>query len=515
MRVRHLFIAALLFFTGCFHHKQPVLRIGNATEPATLDPQLAPGLTEGKIVSALFEGLFVPSSRDLKPMPGVAKSYSISNDRKVYTFSLREDAVWNNGDSVVAKDFVNAVRRGLSVTLGSPWAELYFVLKNAKRYYDNEIVDFSKVGIHALDEHTLQITLNEPIDYLPSLLMHWAWSPVHKKSIQQFGGLCDRDNRWTRIDNIVANGPYSLQAIEVGNKIVVKKSKTYWDREHIAIDEVHFLSNVDASTEENMFVAGQLDITDNVPADKIDQYRSKGLLKSSTTLGSSFFWFNCKRAPFDDVRVRRALSLAIDRNAIGQLRRRGPGFEAYALVPPGTMNYDANRNLFSDDVDLAKQLLLEAGYSAEHPFPQVTLLYNSSANWKLLAEAAQEMWRKNLGIQVNLQGIEWGIFLNERRAHNFDMCRGGWIGDYNDATTFLDMLRSESANNHAQWKSEKYDQLLDQAKTEPDSRISILAEAENLMIEDMPILPLYYDSICHLVSKNIGGWHANILDWHS
>lgn len=495
--------------------RENVLRIGNATEVSTLDPQLAPGLDEGKVVSALFEGLFVPSTRDLKPLPGVAESYLVSNDRKEYTFTLRENARWSNGDSVVAEDFVNAVRRGLSNDLGSPWAELYFPLRNARRYYNNEIADFSKVGVEAVDHKILKLSLEEPTEYLPSLLMHWAWSPIHKASIKRFGNPYDRSNPWTRIGNIVTNGPYALQSLEVGNKIVVTKNKYYWDRDNVTIGTIHFLSNVDTMTEENMFNAGQIDITDNVAAEKIGFYKSQKLLKTAPTLGSFFFWFNCTQPPFNDVRVRKALSLAIDRSAIGKLRGRGEGFEAYALVPPGTFNYNADRRLLSDDVAQAKQLLSEAGYPDGQNFPKITLVHNATPGLKLIAEAVQEMWRSNLGIQIDLQSYEWGVFLGERRAHNFSICRGGWIGDYNDATTFLDLFRSDSPNNHAQWKNKDYDDLLDQAVKNPENRSAILAKAERLLLDDMPIVPLYYDSTCHLVSKRVGGWHANILDWHA
>ncbi|UPA28329.1 MAG: peptide ABC transporter substrate-binding protein [Verrucomicrobiota bacterium] len=491
------------------------LRIGNSTEVATLDPQLAPGLDEGKVVSAIFEGLFVPATRDLKPLPGVAESYVVSKNRREYTFTLRENARWSNGDPVVAGDFVNAVRRGLSTNLGSPWAELYFVLLNAQRYYNDEVTDFSKVGIEAVNSRTLKLTLEEPIDYLPSLLMHWAWSPVHKTSIKRFGSPYDRNNPWTRVGNIVTNGPYVLQSIEVGDKIVVSKNKYYWDYDNVAIGTIQFLSGVDTMTEENMFNANQIDITDNVAAEKIEFYKSQKLLKTTATLGSFFFWFNCTRPPFDDVRVRKALSLAIDRSAIGKLRGRGDGFEAYALVPPGTFNYNADRHLMSEDVTLAKQLLREAGYPDGKGFPKVAFVYNTTPGQKLIAEAVQEMWRRNLGIKIDLQSFEWGVFLGERRAHNFAICRGGWIGDYNDATTFLDLFRSDSPNNHAQWKNKEYDALLEQAAKAPENRAAILSEAERLIFDEMPIVPLYYDSTCHLVAKRVGGWHANILDWHA
>lgn len=508
------FIFALFFTAGCFQRQSGVLRIGNAVEPATLDPQLAPGLTEAKIVTELFEGLLVPDARTLKPLPGVAQSYSVSPDGLEYTFLLRNNIFWTNGDSVVAQDFVDAIERGLAKSIASPWVDFYFLLKNAQLYYKGGIA-FGEVGVRAESPKILKFTLEQPTDFFPSLLTHWAWAPVNRKNIEQHGDFFDRNNRWTKPENIVTNGPYSLKSVAIGDKIVLQKSRRYWDARNVKISDVHFISNVNPSTEENMFATKQLDITENVPADKMAFHRSQSTLKTASSLGSSFYWFNCKKRPFDDPKVRRALSLAVDRVAIGQLRNRGPGFEAYALVPPGTMNY-RSKNAFQADIGRAQQLLAEAGYPNGKDFPPFTILYNTTDNWSIISEAVQEMWRKNLNIHADLQSIEWGVFLVERRRHAFDICRGGWIGDFNDATTFLDLLLSQNNNNHAQWGSEIYDQLLQRASREknPTERAKILAEAEVTMFAEMPILPIYFESICHLVAPRIKGWYANILDWH-
>jgi oligopeptide transport system substrate-binding protein len=511
------FLIISLFAAGCFQRQSNILRIGNSVEPATLDPQLATGLAEAKIVAELFEGLLIPDSRTLKPLPGIAQSYAISPDGLEYTFFLRSNIFWSNGDPVVAQDFANAVERGLSKTLASPWIEFYFLLKNAQQYYKGEILSFSKIGIEVISSKILKFTLEQPTDFFLSLLTHWAWAPINRKSIEQHGDFFDRNNRWTKVENIVTNGPYLLKSVEIGDKIVLQKNRRHWDAKNVKISGVHFISNVDPSTEENMFATEQLDVTENVAADKIAFYREQGSLKSSPSLGSSFYWINCRRKPFDDLRVRKALSLAVDREAIGKLRKRGAGFEAYALVPPGTMNY-LSRNAFQPDTNCnrAQKLLAEAGYPNGKDFPQITILYNTTDNLRIISEAVQEMWRKNLNINVNLQGIEWGVFLAERRRHAFDICRGGWIGDFNDATTFLNLLTSQNSNNHGQWSNQNYDHMLQQASNERDSekRAEILANAEMLMFEEMPIIPLYFESICHLVSSRLKGWHANILDWH-
>jgi oligopeptide transport system substrate-binding protein len=510
-----IFLVFVILLEGCFDRKKNTLRIGSSVEIATIDPQLATTLPEGMIINGLFEGLLVPSAKTLAPIPGVAQTYTISEDKREYTFFLRKDAYWTNGDPVVAEDFVCAVRRGLSPTLGSPWAELFFVLKNARRYYKNEIVNFSKVGIKALDAKTLRLTLAVPSDYFPSLLTHWAWSPINRQTVERFGDLYGRDNSWSKSENIVVNGAYTLKSFSVGDKIVLRKNQKYWARESVAIKNVHIIPGISPDTEENMFTTEQLDITDNVPIDKIDFYTKKGYLKSSVSLGSSFYWINCKRKPFDDVRVRKAFSLAIDRDAIGKLRNRGTGFEAYALVPPGTMNYD-NSNFFEYNVKQAQELLAEAGYPDGKGFPEVTILYNTSDNWKMISEAVQEMLRVNLHIYVKLQSIEWGFFLSERRKHCFDICRGGWIGDYNDATTFLNLCLSESNNNHGQWTNEAYDTMILSAEKAKNSfeRKKLLSKAEALMMAEMPIIPLYFDSIHHLVADRVKGWYPNILDWH-
>jgi oligopeptide transport system substrate-binding protein len=512
--IARFFVLALLFTAGCFQRQSGVLRVGNAVEPATLDPQLAPGLTEAKIVTELFEGLLVPDARTLEPLPGMARSYSVSPDGLEYTFSLRNNIFWTNGDPVVAQNFVDAVERGVAKSIASPWVDFYFLLKNARPYYEG-IISFEKVGVRADSPQILKLTLEQPTDFFLTLLTHWAWAPVNRKNIEQYGDFFDRNNRWTKPENIATNGPYLLKSAAIGDKIVLQKNKQYWDARNVKISDVHFISNVDPATEENMFATKQLDITENVPADKMAFHRSRSTLKTSAALGSSFYWFNCKKMPFDDPRVRRALSLAVDRAAIGQLRNRGPGFEAYALVPPGTMHYPS-KNAFQADAALAQQLLADAGYPNGENFPPFTIFYNTTDNWKIISEAVQEMWRKNLNIHADLQGVEWGVFLAERRRHAFDICRGGWVGDFNDATTFLNLLLSQNNNNHARWGSEDYDRLLQQASREksPEKRAKILAQAEVLMFAEMPILPLYFESICHLVAPRVKGWFPNILDWH-
>ncbi|MDR2372362.1 MAG: peptide ABC transporter substrate-binding protein [Puniceicoccales bacterium] len=514
MRIfRIIFLVFIGFLSGCFQRESHILRIGNAIEPETLDPQLAPGLSEAKIITALFEGLLIADGRTLQPIPGMARSYTLSPDGLVYTFFLREGILWSNGDPVVAQNFVDVIERGLCKSVASPWVDFYFMLKNAHSYYNGEITSFSQVGAKALSAQVLQLTLERPVDFFPSLLTHWAWLPVNRQAIERSGNFFDRGNRWTQVKDIVTNGPYLLKSSKIGDKIVLKKNKCYWDASNVSIDCVHFISNISPATEENMFITEQLDITENVPADKIQFYRAQGKLPMTVSLGTSFYWFNCKQKPFDDVKVRKALSLAVDRDAIGKLRNRGAGFEAYALVPPGTMNYNSVE-FFKYSVKRARKLLAESGYPNGEGFPEITILYNVSDNWKIVAEAVQEMWRKNLNIDVKLQSIEWGTFLAERRQHRFDICRGGWVGDYNDATTFLNLLLSENNNNHAQWANEIYDQMLSRASQERDSRSQILADAEALMINEMPIIPLYFESMCHLVSSRIKGWYPNILDWH-
>jgi oligopeptide transport system substrate-binding protein len=410
---------------------------------------------------------------------------------------------------------VDAVERGLCKSIASPWVDFYCMLKNARSYYNGAHTDFSKVGAKAISPTTLRLTLELPTDFFLSLLTHWAWVPINRKAMKQSGDFLDRNNRWTLAKNIVTNGPYCLESYAVGDKITLLKNKRYWDAANVSIDHIHFLAGINPSTEENMFIAEQLDITENVPVDKIQFYRDRGTLPISVSLGTSFYWLNCRKKPFNDVRVRKALSLAINRDAIGKLRNRGEGFSAYALVPPGTMNYGSCK-IFNYDVELARQLLAEAGYPNGNDFPEITILYNTGDNWKTVSEAVQEMWRTNLGIYIKLQSIEWGTFLAERRQHAFDICRGGWIGDYNDATTFLDLLLSGNSNNHAQWYNETYDQMLALASQEKNSskRTKILNDAEILMMNGMPIIPIYFESICHLVSPRVDGWYPNILDWH-
>lgn len=508
---------------GCFdknkdHNEQDIdnksITVGNIASVEMLDPQIAGGLAEAEILQGLFEGLLIAHPETLQPIPGLAESYTVSPDGLNYKFSIRKGAKWSNGDAITAQNFVDALERGLTPEIGSPWVDMYFVIKNAKQFYNHE-VPFSDVGVVAVDDLTLQYTLESPVAYFESLLIHWAWYPVNRNSIEKIGNFFDRNTKWTKVDNLVSNGPFYLKSETIGDRIVIAKNNNYWDADNVDLEKIVFLSCNDTKAEENMFQTGKLDITDSVSPDKIKLLQEQGVLHLSTALGTSYFYINCDKHPFDDVRVRKALSLSINREEIGRLRNRGNGFEAYSLVPPGTLNFES-KILFNDDVKLAKQLLSDAGYPDGVGFPKVTLLYNSGGLWKLLSEAAQDMWQKNLGIEIDLQGIEWKVFVGERRSHNFDICRGGWFGDYNDATTFLELFKSIGNNNHTSFKNKEFDWLLVQASQESDTkeRQKLLENAEKILIDNMPIIPLYYESTGHVVSKRISGWYPNILDWH-
>jgi oligopeptide transport system substrate-binding protein len=513
-----------LLLAGCYSgesrvesgNREGVLHWGNATEPQSLDPHIATGVPEHKIITALMEGLVLKDSTTLEPIPGVAKSWNISDDGLVYTFYLRKNAHWSNGDPLVADDFIWSWWRALQPALGNLYAYMYFPILNAQPYYEGKLQDFAEVGLKALDQHTVEITLENPTPYFLQLLDHYSLFPVHRPTVEKFGSADERGTRWTFEGNLVGNGAFQLEQWKINRYVSVAKNPYYWDAENVKLNEVYFYPTENITTEERMFRAGQLHYTYEVPVDKISVYREKKSdeLQISPYLGSYFYRFNTRVEHLRDKRVRRALAMAVDRQKIADQILKAGQVPSYAITPPNTMGYYPESDLRVDPQQ-ARTLLAEAGYPNGEGFPKTEILYNTQEEHRKVAVAIQQMWKEVLNIEVVLLNQEWKVYLDSVSNGDYSIARGAWIGDYVDPNNFLDMWLCGGGNNRTGWCNQNYDRMIleqaPKAKTHAE-RLAIFTAAEKLLLEDMPVLPLYIYVSKHLVSPAIQNFPKNILN---
>jgi oligopeptide transport system substrate-binding protein len=519
-----ILLATCVTLTGCGSsetnvvagNKSGTLYWGNGTEPQSLDPQIATGVPEHHVISAVMEGLVLKDRKTLEPRPGVAKTWDVSNDGRVYTFYLRENAKWSNGDAHTAQDYVWSWWRALQTTLGNQYAYMLFPIKNAKRYYDGETSDFSDVGVKAIDNRTLQVTLTNPTPYFLQLLDHYSLFPVHQATIEKFGRADERGTRWSYEGNLVGNGPYKLEEWKINRHITVTKNPYYWDEGNVSINSIVFKPVDNAVTEERMFRAGALHVTSSIPADKIAIYQEKSApeLKITPYLGTYFYRLNINTPQLQDKRVRRALGMAIDRKQLVDNITKGGQIPAYTMTPPGTMGYFPESTL-NFDPEAAKRLLAEAGYPNGEGFPSVEILYNTNEGHRKIAVALQEMWKNYLNIDIKLLNQEWKVYLATESAGDYQISRGGWIGDYVDPNNFLDMFLCNGGNNRTGWCNEEYDRLiLEVAPSQPshEQRLKIFQQAETMLLEDMPIIPVYTYTSIKLLHPSVRNFDDNILN---
>ena len=510
-----LLVSSVTSFPLLTHAAPKVLLFGNGTEPQDLDPQIITGVPEHRLVDALFEGLVMPAPEGDEPAPGVAERWEISTDGLTYTFHLRADAKWSNGDPVTAHDFVRTYQRMLTPALGADYAYMLFLAAGAEDFFKGQIIDFAQTGFRAVDAHTLQIVLRQPAPFFVRSLVHPAWFPVHIPTVEKAGGLARKGTAWTRPENFVGNGAFVLAEWKPGQRIVAKRSPTYWDHARVKLDEIQFHPVELSDTEERMFRTGQLHITNEVPLTKIAVYEREQPthIRTAPWCGVYYYRFNVTRKPFDDVRVRRALALAIDRETLVKFVTRAGEKPAYHVVPPGVGGFTSQHRI-SGDIAEARRLLAEAGYPGGKGFPKVELLYNTLEKHKLIAEALQQMWRKNLGIGITLYNQEWKVYLDAQKSGNFQFQRAGWIADYVDPHVFLDLWRTGGGNNNTQWGSAHYDRLLASsldAKTQ-DARFAIYQEMEKILVDELPVLPLYFYTRTRLISPKVLNFQITNLD---
>jgi oligopeptide transport system substrate-binding protein len=498
---------------------EQIWKVGNGSEPQDLDPQTVTGVPEHKIIMGLFEGLATEDPKDLHPVPGLAESWDISEDGKVYTFHLRPNLKWSNGDPIIASEIVESYKRMLSPKLAAEYAYLiYNFVAGAKDYYEGKVTDFAQVGFKAPDERTLQVTLRNKTPYLMKIIAsHISWSPVPVKVITHFGPLDQKRTAWTRAGNLVGSGPFILKEWSPHQRIVVARNPHYWDAKTVKLDEIHFLPTEDLSTDERNFRTGQVHMTYVLPAAKIDTYRKNNpeSLRIDPWLGIYYYRCNVARPPLNDKRVRKALALAIDRESLVKNVTRGGEKPAYAVSYPGTADYFPRAKL-EGTIEDAKRLLAEAGFPDGKGMPTIELLYNTQENHRAIAETIQQMWRNKLGVNIQLLNQEWKVYLDMQHTENFTLQRAGWIADYVDPHVFLEIWETSNGNNNTNWSNAEYDRLLQSAlaaKNE-DERYELYQKMDAILVDELPIIPIYYYTSVRTLSPKVKGFYPTLLDNH-
>ncbi len=484
--------------------------IGNGAEPESLDPHLVSGVPEHRIMMGIYEGLVTPDPETATAMPGVAESWEISSDGTEYTFTLREDAQWSDGTPITAQQVVDSWLRVLNPETAAPYAWFPSMFIQGAAEYNAGEAGPESVAVRAIDDRTFQFETVGPLPYTLDALAHYSFAIVPIHAIEEFG------DQWTLPENHVGNGPYVLEEWSPQSQIVLTPNPTYWNAEKVELDRVVFLPVDDNTTAHNMYLNGEMDWSTDVPASQVESAMLRDDFQVSPYLGSYYYVLNNGREPLNDPRVRKALALAIDRQELVETVTKAGEIPAYSIVPDMT-GYPAIEGL-GEDYEMARQLLADAGFPNGEGFPELTVLYNTHESHRAIGEFIQEQWRVNLGIEVTLENQEWATYLANRREHNFDIARAGWIGDYQDPNTFLDMFVTGGAMNGGQYSNAEYDRLIAQAARMPagEARFNVLRQAERLFIEeDMGIMPIYY-----YVNKNMidldkwNGWYANIMGWH-
>ncbi|MCL9782271.1 ABC transporter substrate-binding protein [Vibrio sp. S4M6] len=478
----------------------------NDGQPASIDPQKVQGVPGQFIINDLFEGL-VTQNADGDIIPGIATSWD-TKDNKTYIFHLR-DAKWSNGKPVTAGDFVYAFRRAVNPATASPyaWYVQMTTMKNA-----GAIIDGKKkpdtLGVKALNPHTLEVQLNEAIPYFLKMLASATMMPVYPPAIEKWG------DKWTQPAHLVSDGAYTLDKRVPNGRIVLKRNPDYWNNNKTVINQVTYLATTDPVAAMNRFLAGEVQMTYETPADQYKRLKKEYPqdLKTTGSLCTYFYDFNTQKKPFNDVRVRKALSYSINRDIIANAILGQGQKPAYNLTPDIIAGFKPitpawEKMTQAQRVAKAKELLKEAGYSKSHPL-SFTLIYNTDQRHKKIATALQAMWKQELGVNVTLENQEWKTFLNTRQLGNFQMARDGWCGDYNEASTFLNTMMSTNVQNNAHFKNKKYDSLIKEAMkaTSTKQRNDLYHQAEQILAKYMPIAPIYQYVNTRLVSPTIGGY---------
>ncbi len=526
MNAKCLTVAALfggaacagLLVAGCARRETPVeagirtqtLLVNNLTEPSSLDPHLAFSAPDARILGALFEGLTVLDEETTRPVPGVAERWDVSPDGLVYTFHLRPNARWSNGEPVTAHDFAFSFRRILHPQLAARNAYMFWSIRRAKAFHAGQMADASSLGIEAVDATTLRLTLESPAPWLPAMAAQMSWLPVPRATIERYGAPDDPATPWAQAGRLVGNGAFSLAEWRPHVHVVVKRNPHYWDAARTRLAGVTFFPAFDSGVEERNFRAGQTHATFLIPFERIRHYRAAdpGVLRCDPWLMTGYLSFNVTRPPLDRIKVRRALALAVDREGISQAVFHGSQPPAGHLTPPNCGGYTA-RVQVPTDYAAARRLLAEAGFADARGLPPLEIMVNNIAGpAPRIAEVIQETWRRELGIVATVVLKEPKVMIQSQQLRDYSVTVDFWTADFADPVNFLEIFRSDGGNNRTGWKSPEYDRLLDAAARALDQarRFEILQQAEALLLEDAPIAPFQSRAQVYLLHPAVKGW---------
>ncbi len=495
-----------------------VLHRGNGSEPETLDPHKSTGEGESWIEMDLFEGLVTADAQG-RIIPGAALSWTISDDRLTYIFKLRPDGRWSDGTKVTASDFVFSWRRLVSPATRSRYAFFLWPVKNAEAVSKGDM-PASAMGVEAVDDLTLRVTLEAPTSYFVASLQHHATYAVSQANVKRFG------DDFIKPGNLVSNGAFMLAEAVPQGHIKLARNPHFHAASTVVLDAVYFYPTENRESELKRFRAGELDVTYDLPDGQIAWVRQNmpADLRLAPFFSTYWFCFNLRNEPWkSNPDLRAALSLAIDRQLIVDKITQAGEIPAYTITPPGTENYVAPlpewaRWTQAQRDAKAKELLAKSGYGPGGKPLEVEILFNTSENHRKIAIALDSMWRQKLGIRVKMTNQEWKVVLQSRAEGRFqDLVRAGWIGDYNDAYSFLSLFLSDvKGQNHSGYSNPDYDRLVRAASSEvdPAARRQLLQRAEALMLADHPVIPIYTYVTTHMVSARVSGWQDNIRNLH-
>lgn len=487
--------------------------------PEYLDPGLCTESEGGTVIQDCFEGLYIYGPDHETWPPGVAERHTLSEDGKTWTFFLRRDAKWSDGVAVTAKDFEWAWLRVLNPETGSRYAAIMWFIEGAREYNQGEGAALpglrEKVGVKAIDDYTLEVKLVGPTPFFKYLTAFYTYSPVPRHVVEKHG------DKWARPEHIVSNGPYRLTEWRARQRITAETNPHYWDKASLPFDKITYRITQDSDPAHNMFLAGEVDYLESkVPPSMLPKYRRENdpRLVQSPYLGVYYYLINTREPPFDNVLVRRALNLAIEKSKLGKYIVKGGQQEAWSMVHPGleSLGYKKAKGE-TYDPDKARELLAQAGYPEGKGFPHFQIMYNTLEGHKLVAEFIQQEWHKNLGISCDLDNMEWKVMLKKQHARDFKVSRMAWIGDYVDPLTFLDLWEGANPNNRTGWNHEEYNRLIaaSMRETDPEERWRILQRAEQIFCEELPVIPIYYYVKSDLLQPWLTGYKTHLQGVHT
>ncbi|PSW18231.1 oligopeptide ABC transporter substrate-binding protein OppA [Photobacterium sanctipauli] len=485
---------------------QEIVR-GNGDEVPTLDPSYSSDTSSSRVISDMFEGL-VTQSPDGKIIPALATHWEQSADGKVYTFHLRDNIKWSNGEPIVAGDFEYSFKRVVDPKTAAPYAWYYSTahILNAGKINEGKLA-VEALGVKALDDKTLQVTLDKPVPYFVKMMAHESTFPVYKPAIETHG------DAWTKPENIVTSSAYKLAEWTLNERIILERSPNYWNNDKTVINKVTYLPISDMTAEYNRYRTGEIDITSSFPLEQYAAIKKQrpGELLTMPSLGTYYYLFNVDKPPFDDPRVRKALAYAIDRDVVTNVILGQGQVPAYGVTPPSVDGFTPPSLAWGElsqkeRNQKAQALLAEAGFDKSNPL-SFELVYNTMESHKKLAIVMSSMWGQTLGAKVTLANQEWKTFLQKLAQKDFTVARYAWIGDYNEASTFLSYFES-SGMNYARWSSEAYDEAMAKAIKAPsnEQRNQFYQQAEAVFSEEMPAIPLYHYTRSVLKSPKVGGY---------